>query len=327
MANFDGTSANETFTGGNGNETINGAGGDDTLGGGGGIDQVDGGSGAGDRLVMAGPQSAYAVTLVDGTHTRLVNAGTGEDVTFTNTEFVQFSDVLRTALEVRNITSNAAPAFSPSPAGVSFSGQAGAFDGGGKVLLQPDGKILVVGSIANGQASPSPSVPFAEDLMVTRFNADGTLDATFGGDGRVTTSAFGTHAQATDAVLQADGKLVVTALVWKSGSFFEFGVARYNTDGSLDTSFDGDGTLIDALDIRNDQSPRGAAAARRQDRRWAATRRPARPAHRQHLPRLRPGALQRRRHAGTPPSTATATPTARSSRRSAALPTRSSRWS
>src|SRR5215831_2778479 len=66
------------------------------------------------------------------------------------------------------------------------------------VVRQPDGKFLAVGSTVGN--------PFA-NFALARFNADGTLDASFGTGGIVTTG-FGVSAEATSAVVQADGKIV-----------------------------------------------------------------------------------------------------------------------
>jgi uncharacterized delta-60 repeat protein len=64
-------------------------------------------------------------------------------------------------------------------------------------------------------------------------------DTTFSGDGKATTD-FGSNDDAVgDVVVQPDGKIVVAGT--RGGDFGAFAVARYNTDGSLDTSFNGDG--------------------------------------------------------------------------------------
>jgi len=93
---------------------------------------------------------------------------------------------------------------------------------GYSVTLQADGKIVVAGS-SNG------------DFALARYNSDGSLDPTFSGDGKLTTD-FGSDDCGLEMVLQSDGKIVVTGF---SGN--DIAVARYNTDGSLDTSFSDDG--------------------------------------------------------------------------------------
>jgi uncharacterized delta-60 repeat protein len=101
------------------------------------------------------------------------------------------------------------------------------------VAFQADGKIVAVGSI---------HVPSATtDFGLARYNTDGSLDTTFDGDGKLTTH-FGVSDSAAAVALQGDGKIVAAGNVL-IGSNFDFGLARYNTNGSLDTTFDGDGKV------------------------------------------------------------------------------------
>jgi uncharacterized delta-60 repeat protein len=105
-----------------------------------------------------------------------------------------------------------------------FSAGAGAAD----VALQPDGRIVVVGSAAFGDGG-------TWGFAVVRYGSDGTLDPTFGGDGRVRTW-FGYDAMAQSVALQSDGRIVVAGT----------GIARYEADGSLDAGFGTDGYLASA---------------------------------------------------------------------------------
>src|SRR5262249_29551197 len=73
----------------------------------------------------------------------------------------------------------------------------GNFDRVFTIVQQPDGKFVAVGSTVNLFAN----------FALARFNADGTLDTSFGTGGIVTT-AFGVSAEATSAVVQSDGKIV-----------------------------------------------------------------------------------------------------------------------
>ncbi len=99
------------------------------------------------------------------------------------------------------------------------------------IAIQADGKIVVV-----GKAAASGSSLFG----VVRYNADGSLDLPFGGcctNGIVLTNASGTGSDEAKAVaIQADGKIVVTGAP-------NFTLARYNTNGTLDTTFSGDGEV------------------------------------------------------------------------------------
>jgi uncharacterized delta-60 repeat protein len=98
------------------------------------------------------------------------------------------------------------------------------------VALQSDGKIVVVGSALNDD----------RDFALARFNPDGSLDASFSGDGKQTTD-FGGLDLATGVALQSDGKIVVVGSSLNDDR--DFALARYNTNGSLDTSFSEDGKL------------------------------------------------------------------------------------
>ena len=105
------------------------------------------------------------------------------------------------------------------------------------VAVQHDGKVVVAGYAAGAPAG---------EFALVRYNVDGSLDPTFGVDGRVTTD-FGTGTElATDVVVQTDGKVVAVGLSQASGTD-DFAVARYNADGMLDTAFDGDGRVTTDL--------------------------------------------------------------------------------
>lgn len=107
------------------------------------------------------------------------------------------------------------------------------YDEANSMTLQPDGKIVVAGGASNGSN---------EDFAIARFNADGTLDNSFDSDGRVT-KAFGANDDHGFAVaVQSDGRIVVAGYS-HNGADADFALARYNTDGSLDSSFSSDGQL------------------------------------------------------------------------------------
>ena len=109
------------------------------------------------------------------------------------------------------------------------------------VVVQPDGKILVAGLI--GSITLDGKTPGSSDFLVLRFNPDGTPDTTFDGDGRVVTS-FGDGEDGAGAILvQPDGKILVAGAINMKTAAGDVALARYNADGSLDTTFDGDGKL------------------------------------------------------------------------------------
>src|SRR5207244_3466569 len=103
------------------------------------------------------------------------------------------------------------------------------------VAVQPDGRIVVAGYDVVDAIDPIRG-NINTDFALARYNADGTLDTTFGGDGKVTTDFLGSpdpHAVSLDAVfslgVQSDGKIVAAGRA-DTGSGFGFAVARYNGD-------------------------------------------------------------------------------------------------
>lgn len=111
--------------------------------------------------------------------------------------------------------------------------------GGRSVALQNDGKIVVAGRGNAGTGN-------GNDFSVVRYQPNGSLDTSFGGTGKVTTHVASDDDEATSLVVQNDGKIVVAGwsfLGGTSGSDADLALVRYNTDGSLDTSFDGDGKV------------------------------------------------------------------------------------
>ncbi|HLP12350.1 MAG TPA: T9SS type A sorting domain-containing protein [Flavobacteriales bacterium] len=99
------------------------------------------------------------------------------------------------------------------------------------VIVQPDGKIVVAGYTV---------VTAPNKFALARYNADGSLDATFGTGGKLVT-AFATSSIAFALALQPDGKIVAVGQHTPGSS--ESAIVRYNTDGSLDNTFDLDGKL------------------------------------------------------------------------------------
>jgi uncharacterized delta-60 repeat protein len=80
------------------------------------------------------------------------------------------------------------------------------------------------------------------DFAVARYNPDGTLDTTFDGDGRVISINTPNFDGAVDVSIQADDRIVVLGYV-SLAAVPNFAVVRYNTDGSLDTTFGGTGIV------------------------------------------------------------------------------------
>ncbi len=110
--------------------------------------------------------------------------------------------------------------------------------------IQSDGNIVVAGYSWNGSDY---------DFAVVRYNTVGNLDTTFDSDGKVTTPVGIGDDQANAVAIQSDGKIVVAGYSW-NGSDYDFAVVRYNTGGSLDTTFDSDGKIITPIGSGDDQA-------------------------------------------------------------------------
>ena len=130
------------------------------------------------------------------------------------------------------------------PDGISIH-SFGIFDQARDVTHQDDGKILVAGSSNDGSG---------DNFLLARFNADGTLDTSFGsGLGYVITDFDSDADLGTEVNVQSDGKIVVSGAA-RVGGIFQFAIARYNTDGSIDTTYGDSGrvvTDIGGLDSRS----------------------------------------------------------------------------
>jgi uncharacterized delta-60 repeat protein len=101
-------------------------------------------------------------------------------------------------------------------------------------LIQPDGKI-VAGGYAQGQNYRT---------ALVRLNPDGSLDATFSGDGKLVRN-FTRRTDYFDGVaLQADGKIVAVGIANYNRRGSRLLVTRFNPDGSPDAGFSGDGAIL-----------------------------------------------------------------------------------
>jgi uncharacterized delta-60 repeat protein len=117
----------------------------------------------------------------------------------------------------------------------------GASDFAHSVVLQPDGKIVVGGSTQTVRSF---------DFAVARYKPDGSLDRRFG-TGGISTVDFGREDEVLAIALQPDGKIVAAGYAGRPGALEDFGLARFNTDGSLDTSFGASGKLTTDFGFRD----------------------------------------------------------------------------
>jgi uncharacterized delta-60 repeat protein len=153
------------------------------------------------------------------------------------------------------------------------------FDGDGKVItgfspnhrdvanalvIQSDGKIILGGSTSFRGDDDNTDFGFA----LARYNPDGSLDNTFDSDGKVVTNISnptGSFLHFREGIyslaLQDDGKILATGAGLILGlEFSDFATIRYNTDGSLDTTFGTNGKVFTAFPHPNGADPDDAAS-------------------------------------------------------------------
>jgi uncharacterized delta-60 repeat protein len=155
-----------------------------------------------------------------------------------------------------------------SPGGAEGSGKAivgfnlgsNNLDAANAMVIQPDGKILLAGTVARATAGDY-------DFGVARLTIDGALDtATFGaGDGK-TLVAFdrgGNNADEAHAVaLQSDGKIVIAGTVdVDAAGNTDLGIARLTADGILDGTFGGNGRAVVKFDLGQQKADEAAGLA------------------------------------------------------------------
>ncbi len=97
-----------------------------------------------------------------------------------------------------------------------------------KILLQSDGKIVAIGEAYNTSSF---------DFAIARFNPDGSVDATFGSEGKTTINFNNYNDFGRNALLQPDGKIVVAGAAKNNNGNSSVALLRLNADGTLDNTF------------------------------------------------------------------------------------------
>jgi uncharacterized delta-60 repeat protein len=135
------------------------------------------------------------------------------------------------------------------------------------VIVQPDGRILAAGASAPGNPPPPPPPPPAPPpppppgpppepwrMTIARYNADGSLDTSFGSGGIVTTPV-GYAARIEALALQPDGKIVTGGVAGDTAYGDRHpALARYGTDGALDSTFGSHGIVKTTIDPSGNSS-------------------------------------------------------------------------
>ncbi len=111
------------------------------------------------------------------------------------------------------------------------------------IAIQSNGKIVVAGSSGL-------------NFGLVRYNTNGIMDTTFGVNGKVTTPFTG-YGCAFGVALQPDGKIVAGGTITNIGTGDDFAIARYDSSGILDTTFNASGKFV--VDIREDNADEARA--------------------------------------------------------------------
>jgi uncharacterized delta-60 repeat protein len=116
----------------------------------------------------------------------------------------------------------------------------GAMEGVNSIAIQSDGKIVAAGYSGS-------------DFFIARYETDGDLDTDFDTDGILVTDTGSSDESLESVVLQSDGKIVAAGYIDNAGIYL-MAVARYNTDGTLDLTFSGDGIQTTAAGSSEDSA-------------------------------------------------------------------------
>lgn len=119
---------------------------------------------------------------------------------------------------------------------------------GGYLSIQPDGKMLLHGTVLFGDQGQ------LHGIGVLRLNEDGGVDSTFGQNG-LTATQIGIYSEPSELKVQPDGK-ILTLSRSNFGLGLEFSLCRFTTEGMLDTSFSENGIAHNGF-FHHDGAPAG----------------------------------------------------------------------
>ncbi len=119
--------------------------------------------------------------------------------------------------------------------GFTLTDFGGSFEVPNTVRVDSDGKLVVSGHASNGSTN---------DFLLVRYNSDGSLDSSFGTGGRTLTDFGNTNDINASLTIDGNGKLLLGGRATDAATGNDdFALARYNSDGSLDSSFGSSGTV------------------------------------------------------------------------------------
>lgn len=118
------------------------------------------------------------------------------------------------------------------------------------VLTRTDNRTMLIGRSKSGSAT---------DFAVVRYASNGILDSTFGSVGTTVVDLSGREDLAFAATFDLNNRILAVGRS-HNGSNFDVGMARYNSNGTLNTKFASAGKNIKAVSATQDDIARGVAA-------------------------------------------------------------------
>lgn len=100
------------------------------------------------------------------------------------------------------------------------------FDNAADILVQADGKLIVIGTASDGTLK----------FLLSRYNSDGTIDGTFGTNGSTLVQVGTGDSYGVKGAFQSDGKIILAGRSW-GGNYDRFACVRFEANGQLDESF------------------------------------------------------------------------------------------
>jgi uncharacterized delta-60 repeat protein len=187
--------------------------------------ELDTGFGDGGLLSLRFSEGGHAATAIlqqaDG---KLIVVGLGDVVDANDDDFI-----VARLLEDGTLD----PEFGTN--GVSVVDFVGFFDGPSAAVLQSDGKIVLAGTVGVSEST--------SDIGLARFNANGTLDETFGTGGWATVDLGGENESALSVLVETRGRLVTAGYTNANGTV-QAAFTRLNADGTPDTTFGTAGATV-----------------------------------------------------------------------------------
>ncbi|MDQ4120955.1 MAG: hypothetical protein M3209_05875 [Acidobacteriota bacterium] len=197
---------------------------------------IDSSFGAGGRIRISTPQavSVFLLAVKIQSDGKIVVAGVTQGADVSTRDFAVF-----------RFETNGAPDVSFGANGAAITPIGSGRDEAHALAIQSDGKIVVAGL---SYVNSTPQVALA------RYNADGTLDETFDGDGKIVLVISLGGGSLSSLLLQPDGKIIAAGEIDTDGSDTgDFLLVRYTTSGALDASFDEDGIVVTQMSTNPDE--------------------------------------------------------------------------